>query len=227
MHVPSAIARETCRCRGVVLYENYSRNNWSNTLRVILETPGSVPLASTCAQSVVLAVNTVPFRVYMPIVAAWMPQPEGCPARKGSSCQSGLRTPTASARNAVNERDELGSDLVPDFMILVKEGGFYGWPYSYFGQYVDTRVQPPRPDLVAKATVPDYALGAHTASLGLAFYEGALLPKHYAGGAFVGQHGSWNRNPPSGYRVMFVPFADGRTGRGAGVRADGFSRRRG
>lgn len=131
---------------------------------------------------------------------------------------SGLRNPNGLAWQphsralwtAVNERDELGSDLVPDYMTAVKEGAFYGWPYSYFGQHVDTRVKPPRPDLVAKATVPDYALGTHTASLGLAFYEGTLLPKHYAGGAFVGQHGSWNRKPPSGYRVLFVPFADGR-----------------
>jgi glucose/arabinose dehydrogenase len=91
----------------------------------------------------------------------------------------------------------------------VKDGGFYGWPYSYFGQHVDTRV-PPRPDLVAKAIVPDYALGAHTASLGLAFYEGNLFPKRFIGGAFIGQHSSWNRQPRSGYKVIFVPFADGK-----------------
>jgi glucose/arabinose dehydrogenase len=131
---------------------------------------------------------------------------------------SGLRNPNGLAWQprtgvlwtTVNERDELGSDLVPDYMTSVKEGGFYGWPYSYFGQHVDARVKPARPDLVAKAIIPDYALGNHTASLGLVFYEGKLLPTHYAGGAFVGQHGSWNRNPPSGYRVLFVPFADGR-----------------
>ncbi len=111
---------------------------------------------------------------------------------------------------AVNERDELGSDLVPDYMTSVRDGGFYGWPYSYFGQHVDQRVQPQRPDLVAKAIVPDYALGAHTASLGLTFYDAALLPKKYAGGAFVGQHGSWNRKPHSGYKVIFVPFSGGR-----------------
>jgi glucose/arabinose dehydrogenase len=111
---------------------------------------------------------------------------------------------------AVNERDELGSDLVPDYMTAVRDGGFYGWPYSYYGQHVDTRVSPPRPDLVASAIVPDYALGPHTASLGLTFYEGTLLPAHYAGGAFVGQHGSWNRRPFSGYKVLFVPFANGR-----------------
>lgn len=111
---------------------------------------------------------------------------------------------------AVNERDELGSDLVPDYMTSVRDGGFYGWPYSYYGQHVDTRPQPPRPDLVARAIKPDYALGPHTASLGLAFYDGALFPARYRGGAIVGQHGSWNRRPASGYKVIFVPFAAGR-----------------
>ena len=131
---------------------------------------------------------------------------------------SGLRNPnglgwqpqSGQLWTAVNERDEIGSDLVPDYMTSVRDGGFYGWPYSYYGAHVDTRVKPPRPDLVAKALVPDYALGPHTASLGLVFYEGKLLPAHYSGGAFVGQHGSWNRRPPSGYRVVFVPFTDGR-----------------
>jgi len=131
---------------------------------------------------------------------------------------SGLRNPnglgwepvTGLLWTAVNERDELGSDLVPDYMTSVKDGGFYGWPYSYYGQHLDSRPKPPRPDLVASAIVPDYALGPHTASLGLAFYQGRLLPGRYAGGAFVGQHGSWNRNPQSGYKVIFVPFAGGR-----------------
>ena len=109
----------------------------------------------------------------------------------------------------VNERDELGNDLVPDYLTSVKDGGFYGWPFSYFGQHVDTRVKEQRPDLVAKALVPDYGLGAHTASLGLAFYDGKLLPEHFQGGAFVGQHGSWNREPRAGYKVIFVPFKDG------------------
>ena len=130
---------------------------------------------------------------------------------------SGLRNPNGLAWQpasgvlwtAANERDELGSDLVPDYMTSVKDGAFYGWPYSYYGRHVDTRAQPPRPDLVAVAIAPDYALGAHTASLGLAFYEGKLLPARYAGGAFVAQHGSWNRNPKSGYKVIFVPFAKG------------------
>ncbi len=110
---------------------------------------------------------------------------------------------------AVNERDELGNDLVPDYMTSVKDGGFYGWPYSYFGQHVDQRVKPQRPDLVSKALVPDYSLGAHTASLGLAFAEGNHLPEHYNHGVFIGQHGSWNRKPFSGYKVIFVPFAHG------------------
>jgi len=129
----------------------------------------------------------------------------------------GLRNPNGLDLNpvsgalwtTVNERDELGSDLVPDYMTSVRDGGFYGWPYSYFGDRVDTRVKPPRPDLVASALVPDYALGPHTSSLGLTFYRGSLLPARYAGGAFIGQHGSWNRRPPSGYKVVFVPFAAG------------------
>jgi glucose/arabinose dehydrogenase len=108
----------------------------------------------------------------------------------------------------VNERDELGSDLVPDYMTSVRDGGFYGWPYSYFGGNVDERVKPPRPDLVATAIVPDYALGPHTASLGLAYVDGAGLPP-FDRGMFIGQHGSWNRKPRSGYKVIFVPFANG------------------
>ncbi|MBR1123669.1 sorbosone dehydrogenase family protein [Bradyrhizobium lablabi] len=131
---------------------------------------------------------------------------------------SGLRNPNGPSFNpqtgelwvVVNERDELGDDLVPDYMTSVKDGGFYGWPYSYFGQHVDARVQPQRPDLVAKAIVPDYALGAHTASLGLVFNTGNLFPPEMANGAFIGQHGSWNRKPRSGYKVIFVPFKDGK-----------------
>ena len=110
---------------------------------------------------------------------------------------------------STNERDELGSDLVPDYMTSVRDGGFYGWPYSYFGQHVDTRVDPPRPDLVAMAISPDYALGPHTASLGLASSRGTTLPAPFDRGMFVGQHGSWNRTPRSGYRVIFVPFTGG------------------
>jgi glucose/arabinose dehydrogenase len=106
----------------------------------------------------------------------------------------------------VNERDELGDDLPPDYLTSVKDGGFYGWPYSYWGTKVDTRVKPQRPDLVATAITPDYALGGHTASLGLDYYEGTLLPPPFRGGMFIGQHGSWNRSDYSGYKVVFVPF---------------------
>jgi glucose/arabinose dehydrogenase len=125
---------------------------------------------------------------------------------------SGLRNPNGLAWDdrtlwaVVNERDELGSDLVPDYLTSVRDGGFYGWPYSYHGDHVDARVTPPRPDLVARAIVPDYALGPHTASLGLAWSEGAALPAVFRHGMFVGQHGSWNRKPRSGYKVVFVPF---------------------
>jgi glucose/arabinose dehydrogenase len=131
---------------------------------------------------------------------------------------SGLRNPvgldwqpqTGALWVVVNERDELGSDLVPDYLTSVREGAFYGWPYSYYGQHVDTRVQPQDPAKVASAIEPDYALGPHVASLGLAFYTGSLLPARYRNGAFIGLHGSWNRDPFSGYKVVFVPFADGR-----------------
>jgi len=131
---------------------------------------------------------------------------------------TGLRNPngmawepaTGALWTVVNERDEIGSDLVPDYLTSVKEGAFYGWPYSYFGQHVDERVQPPRPDLVARAVKPDYALGTHVAPLGLAASDGSRLPAPFAGGMFVGQHGSWNRKPRSGYNVVFIPFKDGR-----------------
>ena len=131
---------------------------------------------------------------------------------------SGLRNPngmdwqpqSGALWTVVNERDELGSDLVPDFLTSVQDGAFYGFPYSYYGQHVDARVQPQRPDLVARAIAPDYALGNHVAPLGLVFYRGSLLPQRYAGGAFIGEHGSWNRKPRSGYKVVFVAFANGR-----------------
>ena len=130
---------------------------------------------------------------------------------------SGLRNPVGMAWNpedgrlwvSVNERDEIGDDLVPDYMTSVTPGGFYGWPWSYYGQTVDARVRPPRPDMVARAIKPDYALGSHTASLGLTFYTGALMPR-WRNGAIVGQHGSWNRNPPAGYKVIFIPFSGGK-----------------
>jgi glucose/arabinose dehydrogenase len=130
---------------------------------------------------------------------------------------SGLRNPnglswepeSGALWTVVNERDELGPDLVPDYLTSVKDGGFYGWPYSYYGQHIDVRVQPPRPDLVEKAIVPDYALGSHVAPLGLAFYTADGLPSKYRGGAFVGEHGSWDRPTFSGYKVVFVPFSGG------------------
>jgi glucose/arabinose dehydrogenase len=131
---------------------------------------------------------------------------------------SGLRNPNGLAWEAatdalwtvVNERDELGSDLVPDYLTSVRDGGFYGWPYSYYGQHVDERMTPPRPDLVAQAIAPDYALGPHVAALGLAFADRAKLGIGFASGVFIGEHGSWNRRPASGYKVVFVPFAGGR-----------------
>ena len=131
---------------------------------------------------------------------------------------TGLRNPngmaweprTQTLWSVVNERDELGSDLVPDYLTSVRDGAFYGWPYSYYGQHVDERVSPPMPELVARAVVPDYALGPHTASLGLAASAGTSLPARFASGMFIGQHGSWNRKPYSGYKVIFVPFDAGK-----------------
>jgi glucose/arabinose dehydrogenase len=138
---------------------------------------------------------------------------------------SGLRNPnglawepsTGELWTVVNERDEIGSDLVPDYLTSVHDGAFFGWPYSYYGHHVDARVQPQRPDLVATAIAPDYALGPHTASLGLAESAGTALPAAFANGMFVGQHGSWNRDPLSGYKVIFVPFVDGKPADGAPI----------
>ena len=131
---------------------------------------------------------------------------------------TGLRNPNApnfypgtnTLWVVVNERDELGPHLVPDYLTSVKDGAFYGWPYSYYGQHIDPRVRPQRPDLVAKAIKPDYALGSHAAPLGLAFDTGDMLPAHYKGGAFIGEHGSWDKYSFAGYKVAFVPFRDGR-----------------
>lgn len=130
----------------------------------------------------------------------------------------GLRNPngmaweptTGALWTVANERDDLGHNLVPDYLTSVRDGGFYGWPWSYYGQHVDERVEPKRPDLVAKAIVPDYALGSHVAALGLTWSEGNSLPAQFASGMFIGQHGSWNREPRSGYNVVFVPFTAGR-----------------
>ena len=131
---------------------------------------------------------------------------------------SGLRNPngmawepsTGALWTVVNERDEIGNDLVPDYLTSVIDGGFYGWPYSFFGQNVDVRVSPARPELVASAIAPDYALGSHTASLGLASSMGSSLPAQFNNGMFIGQHGSWNRRPHSGYKVVFIPFSGGK-----------------
>ncbi|WP_025733056.1 PQQ-dependent sugar dehydrogenase [Carnimonas nigrificans] len=131
---------------------------------------------------------------------------------------SGVRNPTALDWEpntgklwvVANERDEIGSDLVPDYLTSLQDGGFYGWPYSYYGQHVDTRVQPQRPDLVEKAITPDYALGSHVAALGVHFSRGDGLPEQYRHGVFVSEHGSWNRSPLSGYRVTFISFSEGK-----------------
>ena len=137
---------------------------------------------------------------------------------KSSVFASGLRNPVGidfdpsngSLWTVVNERDELGGDLVPDYLTSVKQGAFYGWPYTYYGDKLDPRVKPQRPDLAAKSIKPDYALGSHTAPLGLTFAKGAKLGGQYTNGAFIGQHGSWNRKPRSGYKVIFVPFVNGK-----------------
>lgn len=147
--------------------------------------------------------------------AIWEFNPDGSGARLYAT---GLRNPigiefapdTHELWAVVNERDMLGDNLVPDYITHVQDGAFYGWPYSYFGQHVDARVTPQRPDLVARAIAPDFAVGAHTASLGLHFYRGALLPARFRQGVFIGQHGSWNRSVRAGYKVVFVPFANGR-----------------
>lgn len=157
---------------------------------------GENGLENEVNRAAILEVNpaTGDFRVYAsglrnPVGLAWQPQ-------------------SGELWTTVNERDELGDQLVPDYMTVVHEGGFYGWPYSYFGDNLDPRIEPQRPDLVATALVPDYALGAHTASLGLAFYDHDQIP-HYRNGALVGQHGSWNRRDRRGYKVIHVPFTDG------------------
>ncbi|MDR6888188.1 MULTISPECIES: PQQ-dependent sugar dehydrogenase [Variovorax] len=131
---------------------------------------------------------------------------------------SGLRNPnglawhpeTKALWTVVNERDEIGSDLVPDYLTSVKDGAFYGWPWSYYGGHVDARVTPPNPEMVAKSVAPDYALGSHVAPLGLVFSDGRGMPPQFASGAFIGEHGSWNRKPKSGYKVVFVPFTGGK-----------------
>ena len=139
-------------------------------------------------------------------------------ARRSRVFASGLRNPnglawqpqTHALWTVVNERDELGSDLVPDYLTSLSDGRFYGWPYSYYGSHVDSRVQPPRPDLVAAAVAPDYALSSHVAPLGLVFYGDGPLAQRFGNGAIIGEHGSWNRRPLSGYKVVHVPFSAGK-----------------
>src|SRR3954465_11035751 len=185
-------------------------HHWTKDLTA---SPDGTKLYATVGSNSNVAENTMEEEVYRAAVVE-VDRASG----KWRVFASGLRNPNGPSFNpqtgelwvVVNERDELGNDLVPDYMTSVKDGGFYGWPYSYFGQHVDTRVNPERPELVAKAVVPDYALGAHTASLGLTFNTGDLFPPDMASGAFIGQHGSWNRKPRSGYKVIFVPFKDGR-----------------
>ena len=148
---------------------------------------------------------------------------------------SGVRNPTALAWQpqdgrlwvVANERDELGNDLVPDYLTSVRDGAFYGFPYSYYGQHVDKRMQPQDPARVAMAIAPDYALGSHVAPLGLAFYTGDALPPRFRNGAFIGLHGSWNRKPLSGYKVVFVPFDQGKPSGPIETVLDGFLNARG
>jgi glucose/arabinose dehydrogenase len=144
---------------------------------------------------------------------------------------TGLRNPNGLTFNpttgelwtVVNERDELGNDLVPDYMTHVQAGAHYGWPWSYYGQHVDKRVKPERPDMVRKAIPPDYALSSHVAALGLTFENGSAFPAQYKGGAFIGEHGSWDREKPNGYQVAFVPFANGRPSGKAQTFVGGFT----
>jgi glucose/arabinose dehydrogenase len=147
--------------------------------------------------------------------AIWEVNPDGSGMKIYASgirnpCGIGWAPGTHTLWASVNERDELGDNLVPDYLTSVKEGGFYGWPYSYYGQHLDPRVEQREPEKVNRAIVPDVPLGAHTASLGLAFYTKDNFPAKYRGGAFIAQHGSWNRKPLSGYKILFVPFKDGK-----------------
>jgi glucose/arabinose dehydrogenase len=152
------------------------------------------------------------------------------PGGEASVYATGLRNPNGlswapdgkTLWTVVNERDELGNDLVPDYLTSVQAGAFYGWPWGYYGQHVDTRVQPPRPDRLATARVPDYALGSHVAALGLAWSANSRLPPPLVGGMYIGEHGSWNRQPRSGYQVVFVPFANGKPDGPPRLVLDGF-----
>jgi glucose/arabinose dehydrogenase len=192
-------------------YNEGDNGHWTRSLAV---SPGGDKLYVAVG-----SVSNIPkpdgFAVEEGRAAIWEFNPDGSQARIFAS---GLRNPVGMEFEphsgvlwvAVNERDELGDNLPPDYMTSVRDGGFYGWPYSYFGQIVDTRVEPQNPELVARAIRPDYALGAHTASLGLHFYTDDALPTAYRNGVFIGQHGSWNRSGHVGYKVIHVPFTNGR-----------------
>ncbi|WP_421930758.1 PQQ-dependent sugar dehydrogenase [Phenylobacterium sp.] len=185
-------------------------HHWTKT---IIASPDGQKLYATVGSNSNVGENGIPAEAGRAQIVEFT-LPEG-PSRPYAT---GLRNPngmdwepvTGKLWTAVNERDEIGNDLVPDYMTSVTPGAFYGWPYSYYGQHVDVRVSPQRPDLVAKAIAPDYALGPHTASLGLTFYKADAFPAAYKGGVFIGQHGSWNRRPLNGYRVVFIPFKDGK-----------------
>ena len=196
---------------------------------ILLELPGG-PINHHWTKN--LIANTDGSKLYVTVGSNSNVAERGMPAEEGRAAiwevdtqtgahrifASGLRNPngmawepvTGALWTVVNERDEIGSDLVPDYLTSVKDGAFYGWPYSYYGQHVDERVQPQNPELVAKAIAPDYALGPHTASLGLTASAGTSLPASFTHGMFVGQHGSWNRKPHSGYKVIYVPFDNGK-----------------
>ncbi|MFZ3005469.1 MAG: sorbosone dehydrogenase family protein [Phenylobacterium sp.] len=179
----------------------------------IIASPDGQKLYATVGSNSNVGENGLPSEVgRAQIVEFTLPEGPSRPYATGLRNPNGLdwEPTTGKLWTAVNERDELGDDLVPDYMTSVTPGGFYGWPYSYYGQHLDTRVSPQQPHLVAKALVPDYALGPHTASLGLAFYRADAFPAAYKGGVFIGQHGSWNRRPLNGYRVVFIPFANGK-----------------
>lgn len=184
-------------------------NHWTRNLLV---SPDGRTLYVTVGSGSNIAENGLDNEVRRAAVLEMNPDGSGERVRA-----SGLRNPvglsiepsSGALWTVVNERDLLDDDSSPDYLTRVRDGDFYGWPWSYWGQQVDTRVQPARPDLVTKALRPDYSLGAHSAALGLAFYAGTAFPEHYRGGAFIGEHGSWNRGVPVGFKVVYVPFQGG------------------
>lgn len=210
-------------------YNAESNGHWTRSLAV---SPDGSKLYVAVGSVSNVPANAEAFAVEEGRAAVWEFNSDGSGARIFAS---GLRNPVGMEFEpsthvlwvAVNERDELGDNLVPDYMTSVQDGAFYGWPYSYFGQTIDTRVAPQNPELVARALTPDYALGSHTASLGLHFYQAEIYPSAYRGGVFIGQHGSWNRSEFAGYKVIFVPFANGRPAGDAQDFLTGFLNERG